>query len=70
MLRYCHRGVRVLDDRIVPWFPRNEGELDVIANKVLEAGVDIESDHPGFSDLGTPHPVALSQAAYCRTFDN
>ena len=59
---YWCRGMQVLDDRIVPWFPRNEGELDVIANKVLEAGVDIESDHPGFSDLGTPHSVSLSWA--------
>ena len=60
MMLLMFRGVQVLDDRIVPWFPRNEGELDVIANKVLEAGVDIESDHPGFSDLGTPHSVPLS----------
>jgi hypothetical protein len=42
----------VLDDRLVPWFPRDVSELDHVANKVLEAGVDIESDHPGFLDSG------------------
>ena len=27
-------------------------ELDKVANKVLEAGKDIEADHPGFLDEG------------------
>lgn len=45
----------MLDDRLVPWFPRNVSELDHVANKVLEAGVDIESDHPGFLDSGAVH---------------
>lgn len=52
----CHsigiRGMKMLDNRVVPWFPRDVGELDLVANKTLEAGVDIESDHPGFLDQG------------------
>jgi phenylalanine-4-hydroxylase len=40
----------VLDERKVPWFPRHIAELDRIANHTLEAGADLESDHPGFSD--------------------
>ncbi len=40
----------VLDDREVPWFPRHIGELDRIANHTLEAGSDLQSDHPGFND--------------------
>ncbi len=40
----------VLDDRRVPWFPRHVAELDRIANNTLEAGSDLESDHPGFND--------------------
>lgn len=40
----------VLDERRVPWFPRHVAELDRIANNTLEAGSDLESDHPGFND--------------------
>ena len=46
------RGVKMLDNRVVPWFPKDVAELDLVANKTLEAGVDIESDHPGFLDQG------------------
>ena len=42
----------ILDEREVPWFPRHVSELDKIANKVMEAGKDIEADHPGFLDSG------------------
>jgi phenylalanine-4-hydroxylase len=40
----------VLDERRVPWFPRHVSELDRIANHTLDAGADLESDHPGFND--------------------
>lgn len=40
----------VLDERRVPWFPRHVSELDRIANNTLDAGSDLESDHPGFND--------------------
>src|SRR5690606_28685543 len=42
----------VLDERRVPWFPRHVAELDRIANNTLEAGSDLQSDHPGFCDAG------------------
>lgn len=32
------------------WFPRNAQDLDQFAHRVLEAGGELESDHPGFSD--------------------
>ena len=32
------------------WFPRHLSELDMIANRTLDAGDDLESDHPGFND--------------------
>lgn len=34
----------------MPWFPRHAPQLDAIANRVLDAGTDLTSDHPGFSD--------------------
>jgi phenylalanine-4-hydroxylase len=40
----------ILDEKDVHWFPRHISELDLIANRTLDAGVDLESDHPGFND--------------------
>jgi hypothetical protein len=40
----------VLDEKHVHWFPRHVSELDLIAHRTLDAGVDLESDHPGFND--------------------
>lgn len=40
----------VLDEKDVQWFPRHISELDLIAHRTLDAGIDLESDHPGFND--------------------
>lgn len=42
--------ILILDEKQVHWFPRHISELDLIANRTLDAGVDLESDHPGFND--------------------
>ncbi|KAI7862048.1 Biopterin-dependent aromatic amino acid hydroxylase-domain-containing protein [Spinellus fusiger] len=43
----------------IPWFPRNMTDLDLFANKVLEMGEDLTSDHPGAHD-----PVYRARRAY------
>ena len=43
-------NILVLDKKEVPWFPRHINQLDVIANRTLDAGIDLMSDHPGFND--------------------
>jgi phenylalanine-4-hydroxylase len=42
--------VLILDEKDVVWFPRHLSELDLIANRTLDAGEDLQSDHPGFND--------------------
>lgn len=42
--------VSVLESKVVPWFPLRLKDLDRVASDVLDAGTDLESDHPGFKD--------------------
>lgn len=49
-LQQMAEKILVLDTRRVPWFPRHIAELDLIADHTLDAGSELEADHPGFHD--------------------
>ncbi len=34
----------------VPWFPTRVADLDLYCHRVLDAGADLQADHPGFHD--------------------
>lgn len=60
----------VLDEKQVHWFPRHISDLDKVANRTLDAGVDLESDHPGFHDTEyRMRRAMLAESARCHTFD-
>jgi len=44
------QDVKISSPRTVPWFPRHITDLDSFSQKTLDAGAELESDHPGFSD--------------------
>lgn len=61
----------VLDEKDVHWFPRHISELDLIAHRTLDAGVDLESDHPGFKDeTYRARRAILATSALQHTWDN
>lgn len=43
-------NVTLLGGDQVPWFPRKIRDLDLFNQEIMEAGGDLEADHPGFAD--------------------
>ena len=44
------QSVQVMSPQTVPWFPMKASDLDSFSNLTLDAGSELESDHPGFND--------------------
>ena len=42
--------VKIIGSKEVPWFPRKLEDLDLLDQTTLNAGSELESDHPGFKD--------------------
>jgi len=62
--------ILILDEKKVHWFPRHLSECDMIANRTLDAGTDLESDHPGFHDpVYRQRRAALAKAAQEYSWD-
>lgn len=51
-MRQACPSVAVNQAKVVPWFPTRIGDIDAFSSKTLDAGAELESDHPGFSDEG------------------
>jgi len=49
-LAHVAKAVDILGPLHVPWFPRRRADLDTFTHKTLDAGDQLESDHPGFTD--------------------
>ena len=43
-----HTSLRL--PQVVPWYPTTRQDIDSFSTKTLDAGAELESDHPGFSD--------------------
>ncbi|OQR81296.1 phenylalanine-4-hydroxylase, henna [Thraustotheca clavata] len=47
--KHC-KSMMILNEKKVPWFPRKIQDLDMSVAQTLDAGDELESDHPGFHD--------------------
>ena len=66
-LRMNCREVNMLHSYEVPWFPRKVREVDKLASKILDAGADLEADHPG-SPFALLHPRKSPLPIYPSVF--
>jgi len=49
-LRAVTRNPRLALPTACPWFPMHARDIDSFSTKTLDAGAELEADHPGFSD--------------------
>lgn len=48
-LRKRTEGVLIVDPISVPFFPTRISDIDDFTNETLDAGEELQSDHPGFN---------------------
>ena len=71
VLRGMSNQFLLLDPQHVHWFPRHISELDTIADRTLDAGIDLQSDHPGFADpVYRQRRAQLATAAQAYRWDD
>lgn len=44
-------SVQFIGSMSVPWFPRRPSDIDELSQKTMDAGEELDADHPGFNDL-------------------
>jgi len=44
------KNVTLMGTEEVPWFPRKVSDIDVFCHRTLDAGSELQADHPGFND--------------------
>ncbi len=49
-LRAVTRATSLRLPPVVPWFPTSVRDIDSFSTKTLDAGAELEADHPGFQD--------------------
>jgi phenylalanine-4-hydroxylase len=49
-LKEEYNKVQIIGSPEVPWFPRRPSDIDHFSQQTLDAGDDLQSDHPGFHD--------------------
>jgi phenylalanine-4-hydroxylase len=49
-LKQDYENVQLIGSPEVPWFPRRPADIDRFSQQTLDAGEELQADHPGFSD--------------------
>ncbi len=49
-LRIVTKSTTLRLPQVVPWFPNTIRDIDNFSTKTLDAGAELEADHPGFHD--------------------
>lgn len=67
-LRSITGKAHLVEPRVVPWFPTKISDIDNFSTKTLDAGAELDSDHPGFrhEDYRTRRKLIVDNASKFR----